>query len=180
MKRAYTQRKRTEDTKPIFLFDICGEKIATYKNIYYFSRSRFYKKWIGKDTARFSNNKEQTCVVGKFFISRQEDFIVDYFTKKRNHNPLRITQHPRYKYIQNTEIIIDEAAFYIYYKPIIANYGGWNKDRSEYTPESYIYQKQIHVLENSDSNFRSTCSLNISLMNEFFLKINNEDEFEIR
>lgn len=167
--------KRTQD-KPVFVFDVCGERIATFKNYYHFKRSKLSEKWQ-LHNARFSSNTDQHCIAGKFFISYMKNFIVSYTAKNTNHNPLRINKPLRsnaYAHDINESIVINQSSYRICYRILSM---GWEYVDGKYTRK--IKKIPEYVLETTKEDLRRTYCIDLDYMHDFFLKVNNEmDEFD--
>lgn len=167
-KSHHTIQKLIGQIKPIFIFDVCGNLITFYKNPYYFRHSEFYKKWIYRSKPRFSNNKDQHCMHGKFFITYLKNFVVDYNTKSPNHNPLRLKYLSPYSK-GDQAIIISECSneYENTYPPI----------ELELQNSNYIsvHKSKCFIIKEGDIDLKKQTHLRINCMHEFFLKMNQVD-----
>ena len=97
MKTTKNTRGPKPNTNPIYVFDITNAVIHKHNGpVSDFYDSDFYKKWFPKlsyDHLRtsFSGKKAQHCLYSRFYISRDPNFKINYYTQKTDHNPLRFS-----------------------------------------------------------------------------------------
>jgi hypothetical protein len=85
--------------RPVYVFDITGERLKSYKDYEQFSHSKFFLHWIGTPDRviwiKRSTTRSQSVIKGKLLITHEKELNVESYSGQ-NHNPLRLMWRTSY------------------------------------------------------------------------------------
>jgi hypothetical protein len=146
--------------RPVYVFAVDGEQLASFADIRSFSSSEFYRRWFGAKAVewiRRAGRRTQPCYRGKLFITHEADFVPSL--NCGNHNPLSA----------NNIRSIPPAYIYDGWKNPSCREGAWRTGKQKWSPmDMPLHTVADHLADFDAADLTESQTLDLAELHEAF------------